>query len=479
MTDPGHSGDDRDRGAILILVLAVAIVLSLVVLALANFVAADLRYSQVVNDRAKTLSSAESGIDYAVDRLRLNQTLCATKAASGEVNLNGTSTDPVGTALPQALNGTDTRVTCERLDDDIADVAGWAVVIYNPTVATEDQLDVDMLTTATFGGPMYLADPATTLLDEGPVELKNGDLWYHRGTASACEPAQTATHYTNSELQALNFRFTPAAARGGTCTTRAVASIFETPDVMPAPAPTPSPALIGSCQVFYPGTYDTPLTLDGPTYFWSGVYHITLGVPATISGVSVWAGAPDPAGPGPVTSNPDCAAAQELDMETNGGGAVFYHSPGSTITVSDGGTFEIFGRQVSSNHIVALQSLTPQSFSGNRNILATTSSGTMDVVIHGLVWAPHERVVLNNSNTNSKQQLLGGVVVRRLGVLHVPPAPTFQIMPATSAVDTGVLLRSTSTLDGASTTVEAVVQYRPHATDPNHRVAVNSLRVVD
>ena len=66
-------------GAVLLLVLAVSIVLSLVVLALANFVAADLRYAQVVDAQAKRLASAESGIDYALDRLRLNQTLCATE----------------------------------------------------------------------------------------------------------------------------------------------------------------------------------------------------------------------------------------------------------------------------------------------------------------------------------------------------------------------------------------------------------------
>ena len=55
--------------------------LSLVVLAVANFVAADLRYSQIIDSHAKTLTSAESGIDYAVDRLRLNQTLCVTDTA--------------------------------------------------------------------------------------------------------------------------------------------------------------------------------------------------------------------------------------------------------------------------------------------------------------------------------------------------------------------------------------------------------------
>ena len=80
--DATRLDSDRDSGAVLLLILVVAIVLSLVVLALANFVAADLRYTQVVNARAETLSTAESGIDYAVARLRSNQTLCATDVAS-------------------------------------------------------------------------------------------------------------------------------------------------------------------------------------------------------------------------------------------------------------------------------------------------------------------------------------------------------------------------------------------------------------
>ena len=87
--DARHDSE-RDSGAVLLLILVVAIVLSLVVLALANFVAADLRYTQAVNARAETLSTAESGIDYAVARLRANQTLCATNVAgSGPVGLNG------------------------------------------------------------------------------------------------------------------------------------------------------------------------------------------------------------------------------------------------------------------------------------------------------------------------------------------------------------------------------------------------------
>ena len=62
-----------------------AIVLSLVVLALANFVAADLRYTKAVNARAETLSTAHSGIDYAVARLRSEANAVCDRCRRAEV----------------------------------------------------------------------------------------------------------------------------------------------------------------------------------------------------------------------------------------------------------------------------------------------------------------------------------------------------------------------------------------------------------
>ena len=73
--------------------------------------------------------------------------------------------------------------------------------------------------------------------------------------------------------------------------------------------------------------------------------------------------------------------------------------------------------------------------------------------------------------------LLGGIVVAGFWTLNVDLAG-FAIEPATSIVDTRILLTSTSTLNGVSTTVEAVVAYRPQAANLDDRVAVTSFRVV-
>ena len=88
-----------------------AIVLSLVVLALANFVAADLRYTQAVNARAETLSTAESGIDYAVARLQANQTLCATMSCRWCRRLERVL---LPDRHPGAMDDSVSSATCER-----------------------------------------------------------------------------------------------------------------------------------------------------------------------------------------------------------------------------------------------------------------------------------------------------------------------------------------------------------------------------
>jgi hypothetical protein len=102
-----------------------------------------------------------------------------------------------------------------------------------------------------------------------------------------------------------------------------------------------------------------------------------------------------------------------------------------------------------------------------------------DLVIHGLVWAPDGWFRFDLARPGSMQMLLGGIVVGGLSTLHVEPPPRFAVRPATSTVDTQILLRSTSTMNGVSTTVEATVQYRPQAANLDQRVAVNSFRVVD
>jgi hypothetical protein len=493
---------DRDEGAILLLVLAVSIVLSLVVLALANFVAADLRYAQVVDAQAKRLASAESGIDFAVDRLRLNQTLCATEAAAGgAVNLDGSVSNPPGTqllqpviaAVPQPVNGTDTRVTCERLDDPadgpIADVAGWAVIIANyGETPPNDQIRVDdesteITNTAFINGPVFLPGATkTNTAGNARIEVVDGDLWYNR--APSCTPL-----YSNTTLAAApgHITITPADSRGGICTPRLSGTTFLEPPV-PMLLATPADAdgddlAFPGCRVFSPGTFASMPVLTGATdsYFRSGDYLFDFDnewlVSNAVTSAKVWAGYPE--SPADLARLGPCASAAADDaanaFPVGGGqpGATFYLSRHSVISLDAGGVLEIFPRR-QGNHIVSIQALSTSN--DDQTLLEVNPLSRADLVVHGLVWAPRSQITIADALV-ADQQLLGGVVVRRLHLLHI--APDFEIRPASSAVDTQVLLTSTSTLNGAKTTVEAVVSYRPHAPDLEDRVAVTSFRVVD
>ena len=491
MTADRRPSERRDKGAVLLLVLAVTVVLSLVVLALANFVAADLRYSQVVDARAKTLSSAESGIDYAVDRLRLNQTLCATDAATAPVSLTGSGG---GTALPQQLNTTDVSVTCQRLDGAIADVAGWAVVITNYGESPpNDQIQINMDDHVHVYGPVFLPDPdpSYTVLDSNSrVEVVDGDLWYTK--ASCGSPYSNSNLATNKHID-----INPGSARGGICSTLTSGPLFSAPTIQD-PLPTnivpdvsvPTNGLadgidVSGCRVFSPGRYDLVPDLTGATdvYFKSGDYHLNFDTAWQISGDHVWAGYPDP---GSVGSLGACNAAATADKDGgyyNGrAGATFYVDRTSHIWVEAGASLEIFPRR-QGNHVVSVHAL-DTTWQVNdpcncyRSVLRTLS-GSAGLTVHGLVWAPRGRINIDNLSSGVDQQLLGGVVLQTLWLLRADHH-SFEIRPATSTVDTSIRLRSTSTsADGVSTTVEAVVQYRPQATNIDQRVRVTSFRVDD
>jgi hypothetical protein len=137
--------------------------------------------------------------------------------------------------------------------------------------------------------------------------------------------------------------------------------------------------------------------------------------------------------------------------------------------------------------LVSIQELASSNLgTGLDAILRTrwTNSASVSVTVHGLVWAPTNRVVFDNPNASSVQRLLGGVVATRLWIgdlvlTATSPSQDFAIEPASAASDAEILVRSTSTMNGVTTEVEAVVAYRPGSTDLDERVRVTSLRVVD
>ena len=468
-----------DVGSILPMVMCLVIVVSMVVVSLASYVTADLRYSRVVEDRADRLAAADGGLRFGVERLRNFQTLCTTGAGSG-----GGFT----TVFPPEINGATTTVTCRKVGKGISDVQGWGVVVTGAGVPTGQKTFLVQGgggVVKTFSGPVYVSDPTRMDL-RSSLEIADGDLWY---SAANCAVPQ-------SSPVVVNLTFTPNFLRGPMCTQLTWnGGLFRPPSASTPPATglvvsSSPPTLIGQCTVFSPGLYTTTPTLSANNYFKAGEY-VFQNVTLVLQNKTLIAGFPKDGGDAAKIRNDPCAAEQAADKAAVGaggrGGATFWLGGSSKFEIDNGGELEIFRRlQGGANDptylsVYALDSpdtgttprYTASTVDWNTSILETKSGSNNDVAIHGLFWAPRAKAMLGNITNAANGQLLGGIVVALLDTQASASASAFSIGIETSDIDTTLLLTSTATKNGASTSIRAVVQYRPDSGE----LAVNSWRV--
>ncbi len=481
---------ERDAGMILPIVLIISIVSSMVIIALANYVTVDLRYGKVVEERADRLAAADGGLRYGVEQLRNFHgqlgALCNTAAATG-----GGYTQQ----FPPVINGATTKVTCRRTGNLISDLDGWGLVVTGQDVpngkflfATKGAGQSDNV--KTFSGPVYIADP--TRMDMGAkMEIDDGDLYY---SSTDCTVPLTIPAIASGYLA-----FVPDFFRGVECADLPWTGLFNPPKVLVAGsevAPTPPtnnpllpPVTVGGCTVFSPGKY-TSVPLGNDNYFSAGEYYFQ-DVRMEIKNQTVVAGFPYNAGDSAKINQPACLAQQEIDRAATvgaggtNGGATFYLGGTSKIVIETGGGFEIFRRLINRTYLSIYTLGTSGSGytastldwndAGAGWVLETKSGNNNDVAVHGLFWAPLAAASLGNITNSANGQLLGGLVVARLDTQASASASAFSIGIETSPRDARYLLSSTATLYGSSTTIQAVVQFRPTSSE----LAVNSWRVVD
>jgi hypothetical protein len=472
---------------ILPIVLIISTVSAMVIIALANYVTVDIRYGKVVEERADRLAAADGGLRYGVEQLRNFHgqlgALCNTAAATG-----GGYTQQ----FPPMINGADTKVTCRRTGNLISDLDGWGLVVTGEGVpngqflfATKGAGQSENL--KTFSGPVYISDP--TRMDMGAkMEIDDGDLYY---SSTDCTVPLTIPAIATGYLA-----FVPDFFRGVECADLPWTGLFNPPKVLVAgnevaptpPTNVPVPPVTGSdgCTVFSPGKY-TSLALGNDNYFKAGEYYFE-NVDITIQNATVVAGFPYGAGDSAKIDQPVCKAQQDLDAGLNaagGGGATFYLGGSSKISVLNGGGFEIFRRLINRTYLSIytlgtsgtnyIASTLDWNDAGNGWVLETKSGSNNDVAVHGLFWAPKAAASLGNITNAANGQLLGGLVVARLDTQASASASAFSIGIETSPRDAKFLLSSTATLYGHSTTIQAVVQFRPTSSE----LAINSWRVVN
>ena len=469
---------ERDQGMILPLVLIISIVSAMVVISLATYVTVDLRYGKVVEERADRLAAADGGLRYGVEQLRNFDgalgALCGTAAGTG-----GGYTQK----FPPVINGSDTLVTCRRVGNLISDLDGWGLVVTGqgvppgqPMFATKGAGQSEHL--KTFSGPVYIANPTAIDL-AAKMEIKDGDLFY---SATNCDVPVTIPQIASGFLV-----FTPSFFRGPECADLPWTGLFRAPTV-PAPPTTP-PALpavtAGACTVFSPGKY-TSLALGSSNYFKAGEYYFE-NVDIDLQNATLVGGFPYNGGDQAKISQPQCLAAQQADAAATvaaggGGGATFYLGGTSKINILNGGGLEIFRRLISNQTYLSVYALgtsgagyVASTLGWNDWILETKSGSNNDVAVHGLFWSPLAGVTLGNITNAANGQLLGGLVVANLDTQASASASAFAIGIETSPRDARYLLISTATKSGQSTSIRAVVQFRPTSGD----LAINSWRVVE
>jgi hypothetical protein len=465
----------NDDGVMLPLVMGMTVVSAMVVISLAGYVTADLRYGYVVEQRADRLAAADGGLRFGIERLRNFQTLCTTKAGTG-----GGFT----TVFPPEINGATSNVTCRRIGNAISDVQGWGVVVTGAGVPAGQALfstkgaGGSSDNVKTFSGPIYVADPERIDL-AAKLEIENGDLWY---TSSDCD-----TPTPIPEMDTGYLVFSPDFFRGPLCTDLG----WNTGLFSPPTAGTPTIGPVNppvddsnpSCRVFSPGKYTTALPLASSNYFRAGEYYFE-NVNIELQNQTLIGGFPAGAGDNQKIDNADCLSSQQLDRATTTaaggrGGATFYLGGSSKLDVRNGGELEIFRRRQNETYlsIYALQTsgtgYIASTLDHNDWLLETKSGSNNDVAIHGLVWAPYTGATLGNITNAANGQLLGGIVVAVLDTQASASASAFAIGIETNPVDVKLLLISTATKNGISTSIRAVVQYRPDSGE----LAVNSWRV--
>ena len=480
---------DRDRGVMLPIVLVVTVVMSLAVIAIANYVSSDLAYGRVTVDRANRLAAADAVMNYGIDQLKLRNAGCL--LGTGSTSLPG---------LNAPLNGASTSVTCQRVGGGIGDIQAWAAVMTGIGVPADSYLlstqsgnSADKI----LGGPVYMERVTDPSFQFGPtVKIKDGPLYYH--------DANCASPVTPSSLPK-ELVFEPKLIYGPICDTHNwTAPTLGADPVAPdlsLLALNPAPTTNGSCQVFSPGTYTSFPSLGASVYFQSGDYYF-LNSPFVIDHSIVTAGFPDPAiitatAPAELT-NTDCKAA--IDADPNkvfpNLGATFYLGGSSYISVNSLGSLEIMPRAhgLQNENYVSIHALcsttAPATSAGcdqtggptgvpstltytGQAVVYTASGNQKQLITHGLLYAPTGKLEFGDATASAKQKIMGGLVVARLVLQSSASAANFEIAVATSPVDYTVLLIAQATNRG-TTTIRAVVDYRPYEDLLDKRLAVSS-----
>ncbi len=213
----------QDRGSALILVLVLTVISALIVLPIMSYTMTVIRAGDVEIDKAQGIESAEGGFRVAI--------------GDSQALYEGCGTAVIPSLLP------DVTVTCEVVATAAMHPA--SEVPYTVAVVQADaQVPSALVTSDPYANPNTTAQP--------DAWLATPDYSYDPQANKIWLPELPTVVITDGD------------------STRTVMQ------------PGTMDQLYTECDVLFPGTYDQPVILDGPTYFVSGVYYFKE--PVTVTG---------------------------------------------------------------------------------------------------------------------------------------------------------------------------------------------------
>lgn len=399
-----------DRGAALPLVLGFVVLVSAITVALLGQAAANMRNTRVAKDHQTKVYATSSALDWAIQQLRSDPTICPTEGSSGTLT------------YPSSDSRVHVTIECTATEGGAVGAAGWSVFTTGGAGVTIETQSGAGSGAKRIAGPVYNSGGWDLSAD-----LTVADGFVRQASSGSGCPAQPS-----------RLRSDPGGRAG----------FYSCGPSIPTPAPVrsvdelvsgasfdlnPPYETIGACRVFSPGRYTVAPELSGGTnYFRPGVYVLdNVEMPIARQGASVpvaIAGVPTE-GPLPSALN-GCPGVAPVRN-----GVVFLLGGRGAISV-DRAHLEIHpyypngpdGRPTQS--IYQLQSPLSDVVTDvpTGHVALRTSNGQgQELIVHGNVHVASSAVVLTGTGIGHDIQLLGGVVSRSLTIQASANINSFQI----------------------------------------------------
>jgi Tfp pilus assembly protein PilV len=472
----------HDQGSVLPLALVATVVMSMIVVSLARYTATDLKYGQIVEDRADRLSAAEAGLRHILEQEQEGNTLCT--SSSGVSGTNGPT-------ITDTISGASVDVKCKQVNGTLSSITAWAVFVTgeDPGAATGKVPNGQGLLTQggngdpkVFGGPSFVND--VELLGIGAnLEMRDGNLWYED---PSCD---VGGEYIGDGAAVANplLTFSPSS-RGVWCTNQQWDDIIDEPPIpnfalLPTdPVWTPS----GTCRVFEPGIYTSAPDFGTNAYLQSGNYKFTSGE-INITQSVVTAGLQGFFGDQQEIENAPCDAARQVEADgpSPDFGATFYLDNDARFVIDQQGSLEVLRRQQGATDFVSMQALptsTVYHSTGNK-ILSTGPGSNKQMAMHGQVYTPNGSIVFGNVANSAVAQFSGGVVAAAFTAQSAANVSGFVIQVAGSPQQDDIAYTATATKNGITQVrVVAALRFSAPASGSgagSWELALKSWRVCD